>query len=608
MKFITTVGGNQFNPKDLISFLKYKYASDPAGYSQKAGYGAAADKVRSAFGVTDYGKDQGLDPNFEYNYNKIDWGDLNKTVQGWANSDDPNLKSLSETLTPYLSSSADDTGIYKAGDLQTQITNEQAMGNIKSQEAQWQAVLDGDGSSNTIAFLKQNQADSIQSLTDQAALLKKQAEADNAAGRAQVEADYSGIADEILAGVAKLQHMTTDEYAARGMAFSGTLNQAQADIAAAGAAQIGKAMAQKGARLGALTQDLIKYTAQIDLDTLRSKTNLVTQYGLQMAELLDKDASVRNQARAMLAALQVQENTQKTIAPLQSELSHTQADQAYSAQYSKAQQDAEQKSYDRKMAANQLQAQYGIQIDPQTGTFISQSLTPTQKWNVVHDSADLLGQYGIVVNQDKNGNITFTDGLSDSEQTARINAQANLDRALSSGTGSGSGSGANMTISQANSYIKQYEGIQAELSKYSKDANGNWVKEGQPNPAYTAGIQGAPPTIDTPVSADYVKQLQDQLARLEPTYRSAISLRDKSTGASTPLPLSSDERANVIGFINKVKSTVNTVYNANHERLSPQEAAQKLMDQVGSQLTPAEIKAILAYFNDGDTSVLNGGN
>lgn len=549
MEYFKTLGGKEFNPRDLISFLKTKYISDPRKYDQKGAFAQAGNAVRSAFGVTDYASTQELDPTFDYN--KYDWGDVYKTISGWATGGDPKLQALATTLSPYLEGSQNDAGIYKAGDLQNEITNITNMGTIKADEAKWQAVFDGDGSANTIAFLKQNQIDSISSLNEQASLLKQQLQATSTAGREQINADYSGVTAEILAGVRSLQSMTTDEYAARGMAFSGTLNRANADIAVAGATEIAKAMAQKGAKLGAIVQDLIKYTAQIDIDTLRGKTDLVAQYGLQMASLLDKDASVRNEAKAMLAALSVQEQTQNEVAPLQNELTRTQTTSEYDAATVKAQQAADQKIYDRKMAANQLLAQYGLIIDPETGDFAGQSLTPIQKWNIAHDAASLLGLYGIQVSQDANGNYTFTDGQSDGEKAAAMNAQASLNRSQADVTNANKGAATGtMTVSQANGYIKQYTDLKAQLAKYSQDKNGNWVIRGEMNPAYTAGVAGAPMTIDKPVDAAIITNLQNSLAALEDTYRKAIVTRNTANGVPTDYAslLSTEEQDDFSAF------------------------------------------------------------
>jgi hypothetical protein len=392
MQYFKTLSGKEFNPRDLISFAKYKYANDPRKWNEKGYFAGIGESIRSKFGVTDYASTQKIDPTFDYN--KFDWSDVNDTVASWSTSADPELQNLAKSLSPILSESAGDRGIYRAAELQTQIAQTTAKGNIDAQEAQWNAVLNGDGSANTIKFLEDNKTASLASLTQQAALMKKQIEAATASGRMEIEADYAGITEEITLGVQKLQAMTVDEYAARGMAFSGTLNRATADIAAAGATQLAKAMAQKGARLGKLINDLVAYTAQIDMDVLGKQTDIVAQYGLQIASLMDKDEQVRSDAKAVLAALAVQKGTLGELAPLEEESA-------------KLDVDAEQKTYDRNMDAARLFSQYGITVDS-TGNVTGTQLTPLQEWNVIHDKALLLGMYGITVNEDKDGNVSFS--------------------------------------------------------------------------------------------------------------------------------------------------------------------------------------------------------
>jgi hypothetical protein len=405
MQYFKTLSGKEFNPRDLISFAKYKYANDPRKWSEKGYFAGIGDSIRSKFGVLNYDSGQEIDPTFDYN--KFDWSDVNDTVASWSTSADSELQNLAKGLSPLLSESAGDRGIYRAAELQTQIAQTTAKGSIDAQEAQWNAVLSGDGSANTIKFLEDNKAASLASLTQQAALMKKQIEAATASGRMEIEADYAGITEEITLGVQKLQEMTVDEYAARGMAFSGTLNRASADIAAAGATQLAKAMAQKGARLGKLVNDLIAYTAQIDMDVLGKQTDIVAQYGLQIASLMDKDEQVRSDAKAVLAALAVQKGTLGELAPLEEESAKLDVDAQYNAATAKADADAEQKTYDRNMDAARLFSQYGITVDS-TGNVTGMQLTPLQEWNVIHDQALLLGMYGITVNEDKDGNVSFS--------------------------------------------------------------------------------------------------------------------------------------------------------------------------------------------------------
>lgn len=353
MQTYATVGGKTLNPRDLINYLKYSWAKgSPNATYNRDWFHTAAEKVRKNFGITNYAATDPLDTSFDYN--KVDWGDIYNTLSAWQN--DPNAtaeqKDTASALTPMMMQfgSDKDRGIYRPYEVKAQAENLQEQGEIDAERAKQEAILKGDGSANTIAFLKQAQQDSIDALAEQAELLKQQAQASYESGKGEIEADYAGIEADLAAGVAKLQRMTTDEYAARGMAFSGALNQAEADIAAAAAGELAKAMAQKGARLGKLVNDLVAYTAQVDLNTLNNKTQAVLEYGLQIASLMDKDAQVRNDATAMLAALESKQKTLEQVAPLNEELARSQAE----GDYATAQNEAAQQNFENSLKLSQL--------------------------------------------------------------------------------------------------------------------------------------------------------------------------------------------------------------------------------------------------------------
>ena len=464
----------------------------------KGGYRAAGDAVRSAFAVTDYGSDKTIDPNFDYN--KFDWGDVSATVNSWANGTDENLKTLATKLSPYLTSSAGDVGIYKAGELANQASTIQAQGDINAQNVQWNAVLNGDGSANTIAFLKQNQADSLANLQTQATLLKQQMEANTASGQEQVNADYAGVADEIIAGVGKLQAMTVDEYAARGMAFSGTLNRATADVASAGATELAKAMAQKGARLGKLVNDMVAYTAQVGMDVLTKSADVVAQYGLQMASLLDKDAQTRSDAKAALAVLSVKQNTLNQLGPVNDESAKLQADQSYAAALAQAKaEEAKAKAATAKLIFDQSIAQQNADTSRISATG---SVSGTTKY-----VAPTVAKPAAVVEPFK-------------------------------------------SLAEAQGPIDDYIALQNQLSGLTPE-NGKWYRNVLDPVAAAAGITQYNKTEMLPAE---VTNLQGKIARLEPEYRAAIAYRDAHTGTTTPISLAAKDQSDVDSFINTVIS------------------------------------------------------
>lgn len=419
MATFKTLGGKDFTSRDLISFAKYSYAADPRKWQdKKTAFSGPADTVRNTFGHReDYASTSEIDPTFDYN--KFDWGDISATLESWKTGGDATLAGVANSFTPIMATAKADTGIYKLGELQNQAQAITAGGELDAQMAQWSSILEGKGSTETVKALDSNKALALSTLTQTAAAMKKQIETNTASGRLQVEADYAGVTDEILAGVAKLQAMTTDDWAARGMAFAGPLQRMQADIGAAGATEIGKAMAQKGARLGKLANDLISYTAQIDIDVLTKNADIVMQHGLQMAALLDKDAAVRQEATAMLAGLGVKKETLKTLVPLQTQISQLQTEGAYDTAKAAEATAAEEKQYTRRTNSAQLEAQYGIVMD-ESGKVLSTHPTFAQEQAMMNDAAQLMGAYGISVKM-VNGKPVITDSLTTAENISLRN-------------------------------------------------------------------------------------------------------------------------------------------------------------------------------------------
>lgn len=559
----TTKGGKTFDPTTLISLAKYQWsASGDKGTYNKQWFSTAADTVRSSFGITDYGKDTPLSESFDYN--KVDWGDVYDTLSSWqtdANATQAQ-KSVAAQFIPMMDSYGmkKDRSIYRPYELKAQGEQIQAQGELDAAKAEAQAQLNTKGHANTIAFYEKAQSTAIESLTQQADLLKKQAQADYASGRGQVEADYAGVEDSILASVAKLQRMSGDEFAARGMAFSGALNQAVADIAAAGASELAKAMAQKGAQLGALTQDLVKYTAQVDLDVLNNKTQAVMEYGLQMAALLDEDENTRAQAQAVLDGLEVKQQTLEKIAPINEELAQTQAEQEYAA----AQAEAAQTSFENSIKLSQLG------LDER-----KQSLAESEaqaKYQLAYDELDVEKQRAVVDEMYKNGLLSIGEYNA---VTSRMNAQK-------SGT-SDTSSTPDFTFSNAQTIISDYTDLQDRISGFQQDpTTKKWKRT-----AYENGV-AVPEIIDDGA----YQQLKSRLAEMEPRYQKAVKLQNIISGAQ----LTGDALTNVQSFIDKVMLATRGV--------GEEAYAEALLDTpykdgtLRDYLTDAELEAITNFFGE----------
>jgi hypothetical protein len=447
MATFKTLGGKDINARDLISLFKYQYMNNPVSKdakgrlsTDKAKYGTAAQTVRDKLGVLDYGADQTLDPNFDYN--KYDWKDVYDTVSSWQTTGDDNQKAVASTVLPFLEQSKNDRGIYTSAELSAKLANEQTQGDIDAQTAQWTSVLNSGGANkNTVKFLEDNKNASIQMMNDQAAKLKEQLRAQAEQGRTDIEASYAGVVDDIMASVQKLQHMTADEYAARGMAFSGALNQANADIAAAGASNIAKAMAEKGAKLGKLVTDLVQYTAQIDIDTMTKQFDTVTQYGLEMAKLLDQDEQVKQQAESMLAALNAKQESLNKTAPMTEELARMGAESEYNTQ--KAQ--AAQQQFENSIKLSQLG------LDQRKQDFLENE--SRLKYKLAYDQLDLDKQK-LILDQ------AYKQGLLNNEEYS--NATDRM-KATSSGTSVNDG----WTDQQARSWLSDVAKLQAVLEQNS---------------------------------------------------------------------------------------------------------------------------------------------
>jgi hypothetical protein len=584
MTTFTTLAGKQFNPRDMVSFLKYEWGKgSPNAKYNRDWFHTAAENVRKNLGVANYAATDPLDPSFDYN--KTDWGDVYNTLSAWQT--DPlataEQKATAADLVPMMGDFGvqKDTGIYHPYELQAQAAQITAQGAIDAETAKQTAILKGDGSANTLAFLKQAQTDSVSMLTEQAALLKKQGEANTASGRQQVEADYTGVEADILAGAAKLQSMTGDEYAARGMAFSGTLNQAISDIAASAASELAKAMAQKGARLGKLVNDLVAYTAQIDLDTLTNKTNAVMQYGLQIASLMDKDAQTKSDAAAVLAGLESQGKTLAQLAPINQELARTQAEQDYAA----AQKAAAATAFTQKIQLANLG------LDQQKQALAEADATA--KYQLAYDQLDLDKQKAVVDEMYQKGQLSVSEYNAATSRMNAVTAQTTA-----------AGTGGFKSLGEANTVINKYDDLQTQLDALHQGTDGKWYK----TVVNTAGV----PTSRTPTADDArtseilpsleipvdVTGIQRQMSQLEPTYRAAITYRDTKTGVQTPLALDTDEVTNVRGFIDTVAKATRGVGVVAY--------AQSYLAAVqasGTPLNQKELDAIAAFYNNNDRSV-----
>lgn len=189
--------------------------------------------------------------------------------------------------------------------------------------------------------------------------------------------------------------------------------------------------------------------------------------------------------------------------------------------------------------------------------------------------------------------------------TSRMNANTNAYQASTSrynatkpaAGGAGSVSGSGLTYTQANGVIDDYTKFQSTLGDYRQE--GGKYYGYIPNPGNLKDAFTGKPDSYVWSEVD-VTTLKQQIAELEPVYRAAIAVRDKTSGTTTPgQPMSSVELADVVGFIQKVDDV-----SAGQNRGA---WANELLSKLpANSLNTKQLNALDNYFNKGDRSVYNG--
>lgn len=169
---------------------------------------------------------------------------------------------------------------------------------IKDSASFWSIASGTATSQNTIDVLGK-----IQSATEYNAnlqyntlmgVLGSQAEA----SRAAVNAQYKTLGAAYVKNAKDAKFMATNDWTARGLAFAGMLNKAEADIAGEYQVKIDQMDADHNAALVKITTDMITATANIGLDKMNSDLASYSKYALSVAGIMD------DQNRTLISNLQ----------------------------------------------------------------------------------------------------------------------------------------------------------------------------------------------------------------------------------------------------------------------------------------------------------------
>jgi hypothetical protein len=117
----------------------------------------------------------------------------------------------------------------------------------------------------------------------------QQAQNEYGLGMAEIAAKYANVAAQYKENAHNAIYTTTNEWAARGLAFSGMLNRAIANIQGDLANQLNQSALDRAVAELQLRNTLITATLNASLDQIQSNLSAYTQYGLEVARLMDSD-------------------------------------------------------------------------------------------------------------------------------------------------------------------------------------------------------------------------------------------------------------------------------------------------------------------------------
>jgi hypothetical protein len=229
--------------------------------------------------------------------------------------------------------------------------------------------------------------ESMASLMQISSVAKANVEASRAALNEQEAADYSEVIDTIDKGIIASRQRTKEDMNQRGMFFSTVLDSVMGQVEAAGVTQRGQAAAQHKARRAKIASDMAIMSGNIDIETIKGKAASVSQYMMQMLQVVAQDTQTKDEMTAILAKLEAQkEGIPAAIAvqifPAQEDMMIARGEAKKAA--------AEQENYARTRTAEQMnyeRAQYVESVNYQRMTTTEQEnfnrLTAAEQINYI---------------------------------------------------------------------------------------------------------------------------------------------------------------------------------------------------------------------------------
>ena len=517
---------------------------------------------------------------------------------------------------------------------------------LDAQAAQANSIINSGGIWATLQPIADKQMqDSIASLTQISTIAKANVESSRVALNAQDAADYAKVIDTLDSAVVASRQQTTEEMNQRGMFFSTVLDSVMGQVNAAYTTQKGQAAQQDKASLAKIASDMAVLSGNIDIETIKGNASAVAQYTAEMLSVVAQDAQTKQTAQALLASLNVQkagvidtiaaqtfatgQQMQATAFNQQEQLNADAANAANTAFTQNLQTNAAtsaattdaQNEFIATMGqyANDYQAAANA-LDPNDPLYAfkegmlesahnqkAQALTAAQATAAAQAAKDKAAAaqqtFDNILATAKVNISTATQQATAAYQSGQLNisqynaatSRMNADTSRYNATKPTAGTAGGLTYAQANGVIDDYTKLTTTLGNLHQGTDGKWYKS-VVNTLQTVDpvTKKVLPYTDLVVDVTTLKQ---QIAELEPAYRAAVAVRDKTSGTTTPLPLDATETANVNNFINKVSSIT-----GNYGGVDVAAYAQQYLKAVqasGTPLNQRELDAIAAFYNGG---------
>lgn len=179
---------------------------------------------------------------------------------------------------------------------------------LRAQLTQAQWTIDNGGIWKTLQPEYQKQLDSaLATLTQISSVARANVAAQKASMDAEQAMNYQNALDDLDRNLVASRQRTVEEMNQRGLFFSTVLDSVMGKVEAASATQRGQLGRQNIVELGKIAAQIAALTANVDITELQGKAAAVAQYGAAMLQWIAQDEQTKQACQALIAGLEVEQ-------------------------------------------------------------------------------------------------------------------------------------------------------------------------------------------------------------------------------------------------------------------------------------------------------------